>query len=185
MKRILFLLCAFVVCVEAFAAKEYTLLSPNGKLEVTIATAPKLAYSVKCNGEQVLAPSHIGLNICEGAKLIEAVHIAEKAATGSVVFINKGKRHVLDLSHSVRLVDTEEYGMSSYEEFFGFVCGILSQNYDIAHIFIDSITKIVNDDMAAFEACVKAIEQVAPNVNIVMTASIAVEDCPAGIKAYA
>ena len=45
------------------------------------------------------------------ARLIDAVHTAEKAATGSVVFINKGKRHVLDLSHNVRLVDTEEYGV--------------------------------------------------------------------------
>lgn len=81
MKRILFLLCAFVVCVEAFAAKEYTLLSPNGKLEVTIATAPKLAYSVKCNGEQVLAPSHIGLNIYEGAKLGEGIAVKRTKRT--------------------------------------------------------------------------------------------------------
>lgn len=93
------------------------------------------------------------------ARLIEAVHIAEQAATGSVVFVNKGKRHVLDLSHNVRLVDTEEYALSSYDEFFGFICGILSQNYDIAHIFVDSITKIVGDDMAAFE---KFLDKVAP-----------------------
>ena len=54
MKRILFLLCAVAVCVEVFAAKEYKLLSPNGKLEVSITAEPKLAYSVKCDGEQVL-----------------------------------------------------------------------------------------------------------------------------------
>ena len=93
------------------------------------------------------------------ARLIEAVHIAEQAATGSVVFVNKGKRHVLDLSHNVRLVDTDEYTIGSYDEFFGFICGILSQNYDIAHVFVDSITKIVNDDMAAFE---KFLDRIAP-----------------------
>ena len=99
------------------------------------------------------------------ARLIEAVHIAEQAATGSVVFVNKGKRHVLDLSHKVRLVDTEEYGITSYEEFFGFVCGILSQNYDIAHIFVDSITKIVNDDLAALEKFLDRVNVVAEQNN--------------------
>lgn len=120
------------------------------------------------------------------ARLIEAVHTAEKAATGSVVFINKGKRHVLDLSHTVRLVDTEEYAVASYEEFFGFVCGILSQNYDIAHIFVDSITKIVNDDMAAFE---KFLDRIAPiadgsNAEIQIILSMNPADVSDGIKKY-
>ncbi len=120
------------------------------------------------------------------ARLIDAVHIAEQAATGSVVFINKGKRHVLDLSHTVRLVDTEEYALNSYEELFGFVCGILSQNYDIAHIFIDSITKIVNDDMAAFE---KFLDRIAPiaevsNAEIQIILSMNPADVSDGIKKY-
>ncbi len=120
------------------------------------------------------------------ARLIEAVHTAEQAATGSVVFVNKGKRHVLDLSHTVRLVDTEEYSLASYEEFFGFVCGILSQNYDIAHIFVDSITKIVNDDMAAFE---KFLDRVAPiadanDAEIQIILSMNPADVSDGIKKY-
>lgn len=120
------------------------------------------------------------------ARLIEAVHIAEQAATGSVVFVNKGKRHVLDLSHTVRLVDTEEYAIASYEEFFGFVCGILSQNYDIAHIFVDSITKIVNDDMAAFE---KFLDRIAPiaeasNAELQIILSMDPAQVSDGIKKY-
>ena len=120
------------------------------------------------------------------ARLIDAVHSAEKAATGSVVFINKGKRHVLDLSHSVRLVDTEEYGVASYDAFYGFVCGILSQNYDIAHIFIDSITKIVNDDMVALEGFLDKINVVAEqnNAEIQIILSMNPADASDGIKKY-
>ena len=120
------------------------------------------------------------------AKLIEAVHAAEQVAAGSVVFINKGKRHVLDLSHKVRLVDTEEYGVASYEEFFGFVCGILSQNYDIAHIFIDSITKIVNDDMQALENFLDRINVIAEqnNAEIQIILSMNPADATVGIKKY-
>lgn len=120
------------------------------------------------------------------AKLIDAVHNAQKAATGSVVFINKGKRHVLDLSHDVRLVDTEEYGVTSYDEFFGFVCGILSQNYDIAHIFIDSITKIVNDDMVALENFLSKINVVAEqnNAEIQIILSMNPDDASEEIRKY-
>lgn len=120
------------------------------------------------------------------ARLIDAVHNAEKAATGSVVFINKGKRHVLDLSHNVRLVNTEEYGVASYDAFYGFICGILSQNYDIAHIFIDSITKIVNDDMAALESFLDKINVVAEqnNAEIQIILSMNPADASDGIKKY-
>ena len=120
------------------------------------------------------------------ARLIEAVHIAEQAATGSVVFVNNGKRHVLDLSHTVRLVDTEEYSINSYEEFFGFICGILSQNYDIAHIFVDSITKIVNDDMTAFEKYLDRVSPVADasNAEIQIILSMNPADASEGIKKY-
>ncbi len=120
------------------------------------------------------------------ARLIDAVHSAEQAATGSVVFINKGKRHVLDLSHKVRLVDTEEYGVATYDEFYGFVCGILSQNYDIAHIFVDSITKIVNDDLAALEGFLDKVNVVADqnNAEIQIILSMNPADASEGIKKY-
>ena len=120
------------------------------------------------------------------ARLIDAVHSAEQAATGSVVFINKGKRHVLDLSHKVRLVDTEEYGVTTYDEFYGFICGILSQNYDIAHIFVDSITKIVNDDLAALESFLDKVNVVADqnNAEIQIILSMNPADASEGIKKY-
>ena len=120
------------------------------------------------------------------AKLIEAVHTAEQAATGSVVFVNKGKRHVLDLSHKVRLVDTEEYAIETYDEFYGFIGGILSQNYDIAHIFVDSITKIVNDDLAALETFLNKVEAVAEqnNAEIQIILSLNPADATEGIKKF-
>ena len=120
------------------------------------------------------------------ARLVEAVHTAEKAATGSLVFINKGKRLVLDLSHNVRLVDTDDYGIASYDEFFGFICGILSQNYDIAHIFIDSITKIVNDDADELEKFLNRIAVVADqnNAEIQIILSMNPADASDGIKKY-
>ena len=75
MKRVVVLLCGLWLCVDAFAAKEYKLLSPSGKLEVTIVAEPTLSYSVKCGGEQVLTPSQIGLKLYGGGTLGEQARV--------------------------------------------------------------------------------------------------------------
>ena len=52
---------------------------------------------------------------------------------------------MFDINHGARLVDVAEAGMADFNEFKGFIKGIMSQNYDITHIYIDSILKIVAD----------------------------------------
>ena len=120
------------------------------------------------------------------AKLIDAVNAAEAASDGSIVFVNKGDRHIFDLTHRVRIVDTDEYSVKNYDAFYGFICGILSQNYDIAHIFIDSITKIVNSDLEALAACLDKLNAISDKANaeIVVIVSLKEEDAPEGVKKY-
>ncbi len=120
------------------------------------------------------------------AKLIDGVNAAEAASDGSIVFINKGDRHIFDLTHRVRIVDTCEYAISNYDEFYGFVCGILSQNYDIKHIFVDSITKIVNMDMDALTVCLDRLNAISDNAGaeIMVIVSMKETDAPEGVKKY-
>ena len=80
-KKLVVIACALLLCAETFAAKSYTLLSPNGKLEVTISAEPSLSYSVKCNGDVVLAPSKIGLKIYEGATIGEKIAVKKVKRT--------------------------------------------------------------------------------------------------------
>ena len=81
MRKFVVIACALLLCAEAFAVKNYTLLSPNGKLEVTITAEPNLSYSVKCNGDVVLAPSQIGLKVYEGANIGEKVVVKKVKRT--------------------------------------------------------------------------------------------------------
>ena len=68
-----------------------------------------------------------------------------------IVFIDYRTRSTYNLHHKIRLVETYDYPLSNYREFVGFVCGILSQNHDIAYIFVDSLSDIVkslsNEDL--------------------------------------
>ena len=80
-KKLVVIACAILLCAESFAAKSYTLLSPNGKLEVAISAEPGLSYSVKCNGDEVLAPSQIGLKVYEGATIGDKVAVKKVKRT--------------------------------------------------------------------------------------------------------
>ena len=117
--------------------------------------------------------------------LIELGNNATAQSKGNVVCIEKGDTLKHDITYKARLIDTDAYSAADAEALYGFIAGILASNSDITDIFVDSALKIVGNDTAAFEALLKKLEKITADVNLVMTASIAVEECPDAIKAYA
>ena len=117
--------------------------------------------------------------------LIEMVNNATSSSKGNVVCIEKGDKLKLDITYKARLIDTDAYAVTDAEALYGFIAGILASNSDITDIFVDSALKIVGNDNDSFAAMLKKLEKITADVNLVMTASIAVEECPAEIKAYA
>ena len=117
--------------------------------------------------------------------LIELVNNATATSNGSVVCIEKGDKLTHDVTYKARLVDTDAYKIYDATALYGFIAGILASNNDITDVFVDSALKICGNDVVAFEAMLGNLKAIAADVNIVMTASIAVEECPDGIKAYA
>ena len=117
--------------------------------------------------------------------LIELVNKAVETSKGNVICIEKGDKLIHDITYKARLIDTDAYAVTDAEALYGFVAGILASNSDITDIFVDGGLKIVGNDVVAFEAMLKKLEKITAEVNFVMTASIAVEECPDAIKAYA
>ena len=76
-------------------------------------------------------------------KLIEMANAHVKTTDGHLVFIDDDKRHIHDLHRDIRFVETEKGLLSNYREFIGFVLGILSQNNDITHIYLDGLNNII------------------------------------------
>ena len=77
-------------------------------------------------------------------QLIELVHNAMQNEQGDVVCIEMGTKLTYDIPHKVRLIDASNYNIDGYDFLKGFVSGIHSANYDVTHIFINSILKMVN-----------------------------------------
>ena len=116
--------------------------------------------------------------------LIEMVNNAVAASNGNVVCIEKGDKLIHDITYKARLIDTNAYAIEDAEALYGFVAGILASNSDITDIFVDSALKIIGNDTVAFEAMLAKLNKITAEVNLIMTSSIAVEECPEAIKAY-
>ena len=78
--------------------------------------------------------------------LITLTNEAVGTSSGNVVCLEKGLKLTYDISHKARLVDTDEYGVEGFDSLYGFIAGLMAGNYDITHIFIDSLTKIVGGE---------------------------------------
>ncbi|MBQ7326138.1 MAG: hypothetical protein IKJ25_00900 [Clostridia bacterium] len=116
--------------------------------------------------------------------LIEMVNNAVTESKGNVVCIEKGDKLIHDITYKARLIDTDAYSVCDADALYGFIAGILASNSDITDIFVDSALKIIGNDVVAFEGMLAKLNKITAEVNLVMTSSIAVEDCPEAVKAY-
>ena len=76
-------------------------------------------------------------------QLIGLVNKAVEEEHGDVVCIEKGAKLTYDIPHKVRLIEASQYAFDGYDFFKGFISGLHSANYDITHIFIDSVLRII------------------------------------------
>ena len=118
--------------------------------------------------------------------LLEMANEAAKTAKGHVVFIDDDNRHMYDLHYNIRFVQTN-FKMTRQETFFGFICGIVSQDNDIEQIYIDGLHNIVSgltdEGMAEFITLLEKFSK-DEDVDFIMIISKKVEDLPEVAKQY-
>lgn len=131
---------------------------------------------------------HIGLKGSgKTKKLIEAVNNAINVENGNVVCITDGNRLIHDIDRKVRMINTEDFNIKNFDMFEGLICGLIAQDYDITHIFIDSVFKSVpNGDMNSIEEFISDLEKLAGafNVSFTMMVSAEADSAGANVKKY-
>ena len=93
------------------------------------------------------------------ARLVEDINNVATTDT-NVVCIESGNRLDQLIKYSVRLVNIKEYPVKGYDQLLAFIGGICSKDYDLTHIYIDSIYKVAGDDSVAnLEAFMNSLDQ--------------------------
>lgn len=116
--------------------------------------------------------------------LIDLINKAAAETSGYVVCIEKNMNLLYDLKHTVRLIDVDEYSITGYEQFYGFVAGVLAGNYDIREVFIDGIFRIGARDVTGFEKFIERLAVLCRDIKVVMTVSERPENLPVSLRQY-
>lgn len=118
--------------------------------------------------------------------LIDRANSALAATNGNVVVLEKGDKLRYDIGYQVRLINTNDYLIGDASSLIGFISGILASNSDVTDVLVDSALKIAGEDVAAFEASLAKLEQLAAvqKVNIFMTVSMPVENVSDTLKKF-
>ena len=121
-------------------------------------------------------------------KIIELVNDAINVESGNVVCVEKGQHLRFNIKYNAKLVDISEYPMKlGYDNLLAFVCGLYSGDYDITHIFIDSLYKITGDDDDEKAVCfLNKLEEFSnlSGVKFTLTISAENENAPEGVRKY-
>ncbi|MCR5790813.1 MAG: twitching motility protein PilT [Lachnospiraceae bacterium] len=109
--------------------------------------------------------------------LLENVNNAVSTTTGNIVYLDKNSKHMYELKNKIRLINVSEYPLESTEEFMGFVCGIVSQDHDLAQMYFDSFLDIgYVADHNAVEPLIKKLEKISNQFTVDFVISMSMNE---------
>ena len=87
-------------------------------------------------------------------QMIDLINTAVDNEHGNVVAIAHGSNLTFDINYKIRLIDTSVSKLPTIAHLEGFINGLYASNYDLTHVFVESLTKIVpvevNHDVEVF-----------------------------------
>lgn len=120
------------------------------------------------------------------ATLVEAIN-AVATEDNNVVCIERGNRLDQLLKHNVRLINMEEYPVKGFDQLLAFIAGICSKDYDLTHIYIDSVRKVIgSESIDGIEEFLTSLNAFLEKSSIIATivVSNSVDSLPEGVKQY-
>ena len=119
-------------------------------------------------------------------RLIDLTNATAREAVHDVIFLDDDNRYMYDVDHKVRFINAEDYLIHTTDMFIGFVCGILSSNYDVGTIFVDAFLKLCRKDVAETEPVVQLLGSLGAkqNVDFVLSISADPEELPDSLKQF-
>ena len=108
--------------------------------------------------------------------LLDRVNNQIKTASGNIVYLDKNTKHMHELDNKVRLINVADYPLKNCDEFIGFICGIISQDYDLEQMYLDSFLKIAHLEGQNLTDALTQLNQISEQFKIGFCVSISVEE---------
>ncbi len=99
--------------------------------------------------------------------LIKMANEALKTTKGHIVYIDLDSSHMYDLRHEIRYINISDFPIDTWHEFYGFMCGILSEDNDISEIYVDGLLKQAHvDTITDSDALITKLKAVSDKFNV-------------------
>lgn len=108
--------------------------------------------------------------------LLDRVNSQIKTASGNIVYLDKNTKHMHELDNKVRLINVADYPLKNCDEFIGFICGIISQDYDLEQMYLDSFLKIAHLEGKDLTDALTQLNAISEQFKIDFCLSISVEE---------
>ena len=107
--------------------------------------------------------------------LIQLANEKVNEVKGNVVYIDNDTKATLELNRRMRFVATDEFNLKSNNDFYGFLCGMLSRDYDIDTIFVDGVFNIADDKLEVTAQLFSKMESLAKKYNVEFYVNVSCE----------
>ena len=116
--------------------------------------------------------------------LLDKVNAEVQSVSGNIVYLDKSTKHMYELNNKIRLIDVPSYKIMNFEQFVGFISGIISQDHDLEQMYFDSFLKIACLENNDVEPIIKELEVLSEafKVSFILSISLDEDELPASVK---
>lgn len=106
--------------------------------------------------------------------LLDKVNTEVKNVSGNIVFLDKSSQHMYELNNKIRLIDVSDYFIENFNQFLGFVLGIVSQDHDLEKMYFDSFLIISKCDINDIDTVLQKLDMISEKfgVDFVLSGSL-------------
>ena len=108
--------------------------------------------------------------------LLDKVNTEVKEANGTLVYLDKSRKHMYELNNKVRLIDMSDYDIQNSSEFLGFLSGVVSQDNDLERMYLDSFIKISRVTDEAFADVMARLKDMGEKYNVSFVLSVSKDE---------
>ena len=118
--------------------------------------------------------------------LINGANDDIKSGNGNITLLDVEDEHIFSLDTNVRLINLSDYSINTIEKFYGFLLGMLSMDFDLEKIYIDSVYKIIDIKKEDLKCLVKNLEEISEkhDVDILINVDYLAEDVDSDLRSY-
>ena len=119
-------------------------------------------------------------------KILDMANESAQTAKGSIVFVADDGQYMFGLKRDIRFVDASSFHIDGPKMFYGFLCGLSAQDFDLEYIYIDGFLKIVRHPLDTLESMFSEMDDFSKRNGINIIISVNGESCciPDFLKQY-